>query len=144
MKVTELIKKEHKELTDLFEAFEKKPSKKIIEQVNELIHPHHFAEEEVVFPKVEQTSKPKEEVVKSLMAEHDLIVMQLNEILGMKVSDDLFEAKVSVLHEVVEHHLKEEEEVFFKHAEEVYTEAQLEKASVAFKKAKAEYKPTDK
>lgn len=144
MKVTDHIKEEHKEIEELFEQFEEKPQMTIVKKIYDLIYPHHQAEEEVVFPTVAKKSKQKKEVVQYMMAEHDLIHLQLEEILKMKVSDELFEAKVSVLKEIVDHHLTEEEDAFFKHAEEVYTESQLEKATPKFEKATKEYQDSKK
>lgn len=139
MKVTDHIKAEHKELEELFEQFEDKPQMTTVQKLYDLLGPHHEAEEQVVFPPVAKQSDQKTEVVQSLIAEHKLIMMQLEHILTLKVKDELFVAKVSVLQEVVEHHLKEEEEVFFLHAEEVLTSSQLTQATKQFKQVSQEF-----
>lgn len=141
MKVTERIKTDHDDITALFEEFEKRPTMKLVRQIKDLLDPHHYAEEETVFPDVAAKSKQKAELVRNLIAEHEAIMVLLDDIFQMKVSDDLFESKVYVLHEVIDHHLKEEEEVFFKHAEEVYSDAKLNSVTKEFDKAKKAYTP---
>ena len=139
MKVTDYIKEEHKQVEALFEEFDKKKHLTIVQKISDILLPHHHAEEHTVFPGVAKESPQKQEVVDYLKAEHDIIHLQLKDILSGKRSDSLFEAKVEVLKELVEHHLKEEEDVFFKHAEEVYTEAALEKTTPKFKQAEEDY-----
>lgn len=135
MNVLEHIKEEHKEVEELFEQGEEKPTLAIVREIGNIILPHHHAEEQVVFPAVKSKTEPKKEVVNALIAEHDIIHAQLNELLKMKQGDELFKAKFGVLKELIEHHVTEEEEVFFKHAEEVYSDAQLEAAAEKFEKA---------
>ena len=138
MKVTDYIKEEHKQVEELFEQFEESPNMSIVQEIGAILYRHHHAEEETVFPGVAKKSEPKEEVVNYLMAEHDVIHLQLEDIFRNE-EEDLFEAKVHVLQELVEHHVKEEEDAFFKHAEEAYTETQLENATKKFKAASEEY-----
>ncbi|NMB04404.1 MAG: hemerythrin domain-containing protein [Tissierellia bacterium] len=142
MKVTERIKKEHEEVKELFEQFEKRPTMKLVKQIKDILDPHHYAEEETVFPKVAAETEQKAELVRNLIAEHEAIELLFNDIFEMKVSDDMFESKVYVLQEVVEHHTKEEENVFFEHAKEVYSDAELTKATQAFDQAKEEFSPS--
>lgn len=142
MKVTDYIKEEHKQVEALFEQFEESPSMNIVQEIATILTRHHHAEEQTVFPGVAKKSTPKEEVVNYLMAEHDVIHLQLEDILA-GTEDDLFEAKVHVLQELVEHHVKEEEDAFFKHAEEAYTETQLENATKKFKAASEAYDPSE-
>lgn len=135
MNVLDHIKEEHKEVEELFEQAEEKPTLAVIKQISEKVLPHHYAEEHTVFPTVKAKTEQKKEVVNALMAEHDIMHLQLRELLAMKESDDLFKAKFGVLKELFTHHVTEEEEVFFKHAEEVYSESQLKAADKQFEKA---------
>ena len=142
MKVTDRIKQEHDEVTKLFEQFEKRPTMKLVKQIKEVLDPHHYAEEETVFADVAKKSEQKAELVRNLKAEHEAIDLLSEDIFLMKVSDEMFEPKVYVLHEVIDHHLKEEEEVFFKHAEEVYSDAKLSSVTKDFDQAKSAYTPS--
>ena len=141
MKVTDHIKQDHEEMLALFEEFEKKPSKRIVKEIGEILLPHHHAEEEVVFPGVAEASAQKAELVADLIAEHGVIDRELEEILETPVGDELFEAKVRVWKEIVEHHLDEEEGVFFPHLEEVYSDSELTAMNKEFEAAEDEYDP---
>jgi hypothetical protein len=64
-------------------------------------------EEEIFYPALE--GKIDEDDIKEAYVEHDGAKVLINEIEAGSASDEFFDAKVKVLKEEIEHHIKEEE-----------------------------------
>lgn len=116
----ELLTAQHKEVKDMFEEFENMSDrattskKKLVEKICENLIMHTAIEEEIFYPAVREASKETEDMVDEAVVEHasakDLIA-QLQE---ADPGDDLYDAKVKVLGEQIDHHVEEEEEEMFK------------------------------
>jgi len=114
-----LLTKQHKEVADMFDEFENMSDrattskKKLVEKICEQLIMHTAIEEEIFYPAVREASKETEDMVDEAVVEHasakDLIA-QLQE---ADPGDDLYDAKVKVLGEQIEHHVEEEEEEMF-------------------------------
>ena len=73
---------------------------------------HTQIEEEIFYPACD--GKVEEDLLKEAYVEHDAAKLLMAEIeAGSGKSDDFFDAKVQVLSEEVEHHVKEEEDELF-------------------------------
>jgi hemerythrin superfamily protein len=108
-----LLKQDHRTVEDLFEQFEKASGEggkqKLAEQICLELSVHSMIEEEIFYPACE--GKVEEDLIKEAYVEHDgakILIAQIQD--GDGQSDDFFDAKVKVLQEQIEHHVKEEEQ----------------------------------
>lgn len=107
-----LLKDDHRTVEKLFKEFESAKGDgrkgKIAQQICLELTVHAAIEEEIFYPACE--GKVDEADLKEAYVEHDGAKVLIAEIeSGDGKSDDLFEAKVKVLQEQIEHHVKEEE-----------------------------------
>lgn len=106
-----MLKADHRKVEDLFAEFEKASDTKrqqalAIEICNEL-KVHTMLEEEIFYPAFE--GKIDEDKLKEAYVEHDSAKLLVNDILSA-TPDEFYDAKVKVLSEEIEHHVKEEEQ----------------------------------
>jgi len=128
MKATDLLKQQHNEVARLFKAIEStddEAEKKafFLDLASNLVG-HDGIEREIFYPACEEAMGLNKDLGEALV-EHGVIefsLYQANEALG---KDD-FDSKVTVLKEIVEHHVEEEEEEFFPKAEKALGEETLE------------------
>ena len=107
-----LLKADHRKVEDLFEEFEdaadKRKKKALAEQICIELSIHATIEEEIFYPAC--TGKIEEDTVEEAYVEHDGAKVLIAEIMGAPPgSDPFFDAKVTVLSELIKHHVKEEE-----------------------------------
>jgi hemerythrin superfamily protein len=112
-----LLKEDHRTVEKLFEDFEKAKGEgrkeKLARQICMELTIHTKIEEEIFYPACE--GKIEEDMLKEAKVEHDSAKLLMAEIeAGSGQSDDYFDAKVQVLSEQIEHHVKEEEGELFK------------------------------
>jgi hemerythrin superfamily protein len=120
---TELLKKDHETVKELFKEFESKKeqaqaAQRIFEQVAREITVHATIEEELFYPEL-RDYKETHEIVLEAVEEHHVVEQLIEELRGMSAGDEEFAAKFTVLQENVEHHVKEEEGTFFPKAEKI-------------------------
>ncbi|MDQ2643774.1 MAG: hemerythrin domain-containing protein [Myxococcota bacterium] len=120
MKATELLKQQHREVARLFQAIEdtedRAEKKSYFLQLASNLVAHDAIERKIFYPACEQ-ELGLEELLGSALVEHGVIefsLYQANQALG----EDDFDYKVTVLKELVEHHVKEEETEFFPKVEQ--------------------------
>src|SRR3954471_16322043 len=111
-----LLKADHRKVEELFEQFESASGsakkQKIALQICLELSGHTKIEEEIFYPACE--GKVEEDLLKEAFVEHDAAKLLMAEIeAGDGQSDDFFDAKVQVLSEEIEHHVKEEEGELF-------------------------------
>ncbi|OON63373.1 hemerythrin [Massilia sp. KIM] len=115
----ELLTKQHREVTELFDQFEnlgdraKASKKKLADKICENLVMHTMIEEEIFYPAVRGHGKEAEEMVDEAVVEHASAKELIAQIQEMDPDEDLFDAKVKVLGEQVEHHVEEEEKEMF-------------------------------
>jgi hypothetical protein len=106
-----LLKDDHREVEDLFEQFEKATSKdrkaKIVEKICTELTVHTLIEEEIFYPTFR--GKIEDDMLDEGYVEHDGAKMLIAELMAGDPDDPFYDAKVSVLSEEIEHHVKEEE-----------------------------------
>lgn len=137
------IKKEHDEFRSTIAAIEKAKGQKKLELFNEFyakLHGHHEAEERVLFPDVKKMAKKKDkEVVLEMIEEHNIGTYQFSLISRTGMDNETWDAKFSVLKEVLTHHMDEEEKEFFKLAREVLDEEVLAAKYEPFEETMTKY-----
>ncbi len=108
---TRLLTEDHRRVEELFEQFEKASGdgrkEKLARQICTELKVHAMLEEEIFYPALR--GKISEDDLDEAMVEHDGAKLLINEIEAGGPDDDYYDAKVKVLQEQIEHHVKEEE-----------------------------------
>ena len=104
-----LLKADHRKVEALFAKFEKAQGSKqaIAEQICDELKIHSTIEEEIFYPSLE--GKIEQDLLDEAYVEHDGAKVLINEIAAGGSGDEFYDAKVKVLQEEIEHHVKEEE-----------------------------------
>ena len=107
-----LLKADHRQVEELFSQFEKSNSQSRKQQlavkICEALALHTAIEEEIFYPAfIEATGE--RDIHHEAVVEHAGAKELIAQIQGMSAADDYFEAKVTVLSEMIKHHVKEEE-----------------------------------
>lgn len=106
----DLLTEQHAQVDALFARIEAKGSDRLeaFLELADCLAAHAAIEEKIFYPRVmfEQTS----ELLHESVEEHLAVKRVLADLLTMKLDDDQFDAKISVLKEGVSHHAHEEEE----------------------------------
>jgi hemerythrin superfamily protein len=115
-----MLRRDHKLVSDLFDEFEKKSSrgdqakmKEIAEKVCAELTVHTQIEEEIFYPALREAFPEHEDALDEAEVEHESAKELIAKIEAGEESD-LFEAQVCVLGEYVRHHVKEEHALFTK------------------------------
>jgi hemerythrin superfamily protein len=112
----ELLIAQHREVEALFAAYEEAGDKafrtkeKIYEKLAEKLRLHAELEEKHFYPAVERLDTPQ---VREAEEEHQVLKEMLAKIDELAAEDSTFDAKVTVLKELVEHHVREAEREMF-------------------------------
>jgi hypothetical protein len=107
-----MLKEDHEVVKDLFDQFENADEmEKKIELAKEAIQElkiHDAIEEEIFYPQVREAIEDSE-LMNEADEEHHHVRIAIAELDTMNEDDERFEAKFTVLSEMVRHHIKEEE-----------------------------------
>jgi len=112
LKVIAMLKADHRKVEGLFKRYEKSKSEsvkaRLAEQICLELSVHTSIEEELFYPAVAGTVD--EELRDEAYVEHDGAKNLIAELLKGSPEDHFYDAKVSVLSEMIKHHVKEEEQ----------------------------------
>jgi hemerythrin superfamily protein len=115
-----LLKQQHRQVEQLFKKVERtgEPDERreLLDQISEKLALHMTIEEEIFYPAVREAraTKKAEELVDEAFEEHHVVKLVLAELPKVDPEDERFEAKMTVLSELVHHHVEEEEKEMFK------------------------------
>lgn len=113
---TELLHEDHKLMSGLFESYEKASTKvmkkKLVSQICMELNVHIQLEEEIFYPAIKQAMKDHD-LVPEAIVEHATLTSLITQVEGVEPDGEMFDAKVKVLCEYVQHHVKEEEAEMF-------------------------------
>jgi hemerythrin superfamily protein len=115
----ELLTQQHREVEEMFERFEKMTDrakvskKKLADEICNALIMHTTIEEEIFYPATREASEDTEDMVDEAVVEHASAKDLIAQIMEMDPDDDLYDAKVKVLSEMIEHHVEEEEKEMF-------------------------------
>jgi hemerythrin superfamily protein len=108
-----LLKADHRQVEQWFEEFEstRSASKKqrLATNICDALKVHTEIEEEIFYPAFLKATKD-EDMHHEAIVEHDGAKKLIAEIEASSPQDDYFDAKVTVLAEMIKHHVKEEEQ----------------------------------
>jgi hemerythrin superfamily protein len=116
MDAISLLKQDHRQVSELFDAFEKDDADKaeIASQVCRMLTVHATIEEEIFYPTArEALGDDGDDLLDEAEVEHGSAKELIAQIEAEGQDGDLFEANVKVLGEYIRHHVKEEEGELF-------------------------------
>lgn len=124
MDAVQLLKRQHKEVADLFKQVssteDARKRKTLLGEIAQALEMHTSIEEQIFYPAVREIgTKKANEMIDEALEEHHVVDLVLAELPKVDPKDDRFEAKMTVLEELVEHHVEEEEKEMFKLAEKL-------------------------
>jgi hemerythrin-like domain-containing protein len=138
---------EHEEVKQLLreaEDCEESERPDLLTQIEEALIPHARGEEKTLYAMMNQ--RATEEEAKDLTAEayeeHQMADKLLADIKATDTSDDQWLAKLKVLKENVEHHIREEESELFEKARKVFEASEFEALLTAYQNSKEQYSET--
>ncbi len=106
-----LLKSDHRKVEALFERFEKASrkdqKKKLAQQICSELTIHATIEEEIFYPACR--GEVDDDRMDEAHVEHDGAKVLIAEIEAGEPGDEFYDAKVTVLSEMIKHHVKEEE-----------------------------------
>jgi len=112
----ELLRADHKAVSGLFADYEKTRSaakkKELVAEICTELSVHTQIEEEIFYPAVKAALKDKLLVPEGTI-EHGGIKDLIAQLEGIEPDGEMYDAKVKVLSEYVEHHVKEEQTEMF-------------------------------
>jgi hemerythrin superfamily protein len=118
----DLLKADHTEVTKLFRQFEKlKKSEdddgmqQVAQAICNALRIHAQIEEEIFYPALREAGDA-DDALDEANVEHSHVKELVEQIASSEAGDELFEARVKVLSEYVEHHVQEEESTIFSKA----------------------------
>ena len=127
MNATQLLKTQHQDVRDLFEQIESEENEdrrlELFEELAANLVAHDAIERQIFYPACEKELGMTDELGEALV-EHGLVEFALYN--TDRAEPDHFKHKLSVLKEVVEHHVKEEEKEFLPKAEKALGKERLE------------------
>ena len=109
----------------LFDEAISKESKDVFMQLKSELDIHMAGEEKLYYPQLEN-KKEATEVTLEGYEEHHVAKLLLSEIENTPVDDKRWIAKMKVLKETVQHHVKEEESEIFEKSRKVLSDSQAE------------------
>jgi hemerythrin-like domain-containing protein len=123
MKATDMLKKQHREVAALFKSAlnsdKTEERRDALAQIVEKLTMHTTIEEEIFYPAFRDAadSNKGNDLALEAYEEHHVVKLLLEEVPDIDPDDESFDAKVTVLKEIVEHHVEEEQDSMFPMAE---------------------------
>jgi hemerythrin HHE cation binding domain-containing protein len=126
-----MLEDEHAKMRKLLEELESttergvKTRAELFSTIKGSLTLHEIIEEEIFYPALK--SHPRaEEIVLEGYEEHHVVDLVMAELEDLPVDDESWGAKAKVMHENVEHHMKEEEGDMFTSARSIFDREELE------------------
>ncbi|MDX6695178.1 MAG: hypothetical protein QOF02_2781 [Blastocatellia bacterium] len=145
MNAFELLKKDHKTVSGIFEKLDAttergvKTREELFTQLKTELDIHAQIEEQILYPVLKEADETKD-ITLEAYEEHAVVKQLLSELEALPKNDETWGAKLTVLKENVEHHVKEEEGEMFKDARKVLSADQIEELGNQLQAAKEQKK----
>jgi hemerythrin superfamily protein len=142
MDAVNLLKADHKRVEGLFKQFEKTgpramaTRRKLADQIIAELSVHAAIEEQDFYPAVRRLVPGQEDLALESLEEHHVVKWVLSEIDGRDPSDERFEPKMTVLIDLVRHHVAEEEGELFPAVRKALSRGDLQQIGDALETAK--------
>lgn len=144
MDALQILKADHKKVKTLFGEVEElgdrasAQRKKLFQKIDEELTIHAKLEETIFYPEFRRRAgkgEQKEEVLEAY-EEHGLVKSLIGELENLDPKDETYKPKLSVLKDLVDHHVKEEEGPMFRMARELFEKDELEELGERLTSAK--------
>lgn len=110
----------------------------LVTQLRDLLVPHMVAEQQVVYPRLEDIEDEEaHDLHMEAEEEHHVANLVLNELLDLSPDDEHYKAKCTVLQEIVRHHVAEEEGEILPMLQQHLSKRQAQDLGKEFSEAKA-------
>ena len=128
MEATALLRKQHHEVIAKFKQFDKAESeamkRKLFVEIADSLAAHCAIEEKLFYPAVYR-GEELQDLLREAVEEHLSAKRVISDLLMMEVTDEQFDAKVKVLHDLIEHHVEEEHEEIFPKVKKAMSRGEL-------------------
>jgi iron-sulfur cluster repair protein YtfE (RIC family) len=131
MNVFDILKEDHKRVSDLFEKIEPtteravKTREELFTRLKMELDVHAHIEETILYPVLKEIEKTRDITLEGI-EEHRLVKQLLIELEQLPKDTEQWTAKFTVLKENVEHHVEEEEGEMFKQARSALSKEEIE------------------
>ena len=138
-----LLKNDHEKVEAVFAKYEatssraQKTRRKLVDQIIKELSVHAAIEEEIFYPSVRRSVEDADDEVLEGIAEHHIVKWTLSELQTADPSDEMFHPRVTVLIEMVRHHVEEEEGEMFPSVEAAMSSDDLDDLGQELESAKA-------
>ena len=134
MKATDLLEKQHRRAEACFKKLEagKGDPAPVLKQLADELTAHMMIEETIFYPAIRRVD---EDMVFESFEEHAIASFALARLLSCEPTDQRFQARVTALKELIEHHVEEEEEELFPAVEKKIAGDALEELGAEMKAA---------
>jgi hemerythrin superfamily protein len=144
-----LLKNDHKTVERLFKQYEKlgdgakRTKRKVVDQILDELALHATIEEKHFYPEIRRRVEDIDDVVLEGYEEHHVLEMTMAELRVLDPEAENFDAKVTVLIEMVRHHVEEEEQEMFPKVREAMGRTELRDLGETLEQAKATISPAE-
>lgn len=144
----QLLTQDHEEVKAMFEKYESlsdrsvTSKRKLALEICLALTKHATAEEEIFYPAVRNASGDTEDLVDEAVVEHASAKELIAQIIAMDPTEDLYDAKMKVLSEQIEHHVGEEEGEMFPKARKAKLDLVMLGEAIAARKEQVELQQT--
>src|SRR5215216_1720857 len=131
MNAFDILKEDHKKVSDLFEKLEPtteraiKTREELFAKLKMELDVHAHIEETILYPVLKEIEETRDITLEAI-EEHRIVKVLLAELEEMPKGSEQWTAKLTVLKETVEHHVEEEEGEMFKQARSALSKEQIE------------------
>jgi len=143
MDILDLLKTDHEKVKKLLEQLQETSNRatgkreKLLQTLSSGLLPHMYAEEQFFYQILLDETSEQEEVY-SALEEHRAAKLVLSDLTDAATDDPRWIARLKVLKELIEHHVKEEESTIFKIARKVIDKDRSDSVAKRFREMKKE------
>jgi hemerythrin-like domain-containing protein len=129
---TDLLKKQHRKVDRAMAQLEKGSGEAevLLEQIANDLAAHQAIEHEILYPAAAEIDA---DLVSEAFEEHALAEIALKRLMACEPGTELFQARCTVLRELIKHHVEEEEEELFPKMEKKLGQRRLEELGAEMK-----------
>ena len=132
MKATSLLESQHRKVEALFKKLEggRSDPAPLLEELANSLAAHMAIEQEIFYPRIKEVES---DLVNESYEEHAVSELALKRLLATDPDEEAFQARVTTLKELIEHHVEEEEQELFPKVEKAMEESDLAQLGKAMK-----------
>ncbi|MGZ4714467.1 MAG: hemerythrin domain-containing protein [Acidimicrobiia bacterium] len=135
-----VLKADHRAVEKLFKEFERADGahrqRQLVDSMIEELSRHAAIEEQLLYPWARDYIEDVDDTVLEALEEHRIVKWLLRELGTMSAEDERFEPRVTVMIELVRHHVEEEEDELFRYLRDVGTRQELRELGAELEAAK--------